>query len=59
MDLLKISDVSKMLGVSKSTIYGWIKNNKIDAIKLVGNKTSPWRFHREEIESLARVNGKI
>ena len=44
-EILDITGVSKLLEVSKYTIYKLVKVNKLPAIK-VGRK---WRFHRETI----------
>ncbi|MBU4472733.1 MAG: helix-turn-helix domain-containing protein, partial [Candidatus Omnitrophica bacterium] len=35
------------LKVSRRTIYEWLKNNKIPALKLVGQ----WRFKKEKIDA--------
>jgi excisionase family DNA binding protein len=44
--LMTIEDLSGYLKVTRRTIYDWLKNNKIPAIKLVGQ----WRFKKEKID---------
>jgi len=44
--LMTLTMVIKMLNVSRSTIYRWINDGSIPAIK-VGKQ---WRFEREKIE---------
>lgn len=45
--LMTIEDLSGYLKVTRRTIYEWLKNNKIPAIKLVGQ----WRFKKDKIDS--------
>ncbi len=45
-ELMTLSAVVEMLNVSKSTIYRWIYNGSIPAIK-VGKQ---WRFEKEKID---------
>lgn len=45
-ELMTLSMVIRMLNVSKSTIYRWIYNGSIPAIK-VGRQ---WRFEKEKID---------
>ncbi|MBI4972788.1 MAG: helix-turn-helix domain-containing protein, partial [Candidatus Omnitrophica bacterium] len=45
--LMTIEDLSSYLRVTRRTIYEWLKNNKIPAIKLVGQ----WRFKKERIDA--------
>lgn len=46
-ELLTIDDLMQYLKVSRRTIYEWLKQNKIPAIKIVGQ----WRFRREKIDA--------
>lgn len=46
-ELMTIEEVAKYLRVKKRTIYEWVKNGKIPAIKTVGQ----WRFKKEKIDS--------
>lgn len=45
-DLMTIDEVAAYLRVKKRTIYEWVKNGKIPAIKTVGQ----WRFKKEKID---------
>ena len=47
INLMTIDDLSDYLKVSRRTIYEWLKQNKIPAVKLVGQ----WRFRKEKIDS--------
>ena len=46
-ELMTIDDLAGYLRVSRRTIYEWLKNNRIPALKLVGQ----WRFRKEKIDS--------
>ena len=46
-ELMTIDDLADYLKVTRRTIYDWLKNNKIPAIKLVGQ----WRFKRDKIDA--------
>lgn len=45
--LMTIEEVAQYLKVTRRTIYEWLKQNKIPAVKLVGQ----WRFKRDRIDS--------
>ena len=45
-EIMTIEEVAKYLRVKKRTIYDWVKNGKIPAVKTVGQ----WRFKREKID---------
>ena len=45
--LMTIEEVAEYLRVKKRTIYEWLKNGKIPAIKAVGQ----WRFKKEKIDA--------
>ncbi len=47
INLMTIEDLADYLKVSRRTIYEWLKQNKIPAVKLVGQ----WRFRKEKIDS--------
>jgi excisionase family DNA binding protein len=51
--LMTLTMVIKMLNVSRSTIYRWINDGSIPAIK-VGKQ---WRFERGEIEEWLKKRG--
>jgi PTS system nitrogen regulatory IIA component len=46
-NLMTIDDLANYLKVSRRTIYEWLKNNKIPAVKMVGQ----WRFRKEKIDA--------
>ena len=46
-ELMTIEEVAEYLRVKKRTIYEWVKNGKIPAIKAVGQ----WRFKKDQIDS--------
>lgn len=46
-ELMTIEEVAQYLRVKKRTIYDWLKNRKIPAIKTVGQ----WRFKRTKIDA--------
>ena len=45
--LMTIDDLAQYLKVTRRTIYEWLKQDKIPAIKLVGQ----WRFKRDKIDA--------
>ena len=45
--LMTIDDLAEYLKVTKRTIYEWLKEKKIPAMKLVGQ----WRFKKEKIDA--------
>ncbi|HNV23841.1 MAG TPA: helix-turn-helix domain-containing protein [Candidatus Omnitrophota bacterium] len=45
--LMTIDEVAQYLRVKRRTIYEWVKNHRIPAIKTVGQ----WRFKREKIDA--------
>ena len=44
--LMTIGDLSGYLKVTRRTIYEWLKEKKIPAVKLVGQ----WRFKKNKID---------
>ena len=46
-ELMTIEEVADYLRVKKRTIYEWVKNGKIPAIKTVGQ----WRFKKMQIDT--------
>ena len=46
-ELMTVDEVAEYLRVKKRTVYEWLKNGKIPAIKAVGQ----WRFKREKIDA--------
>ena len=44
--LMTIDDLAKYLKITRRTIYEWLKQNKIPAVKLVGQ----WRFRKDKID---------
>ena len=46
-ELMTIDEVAQYLRVKRRTIYEWVKNHRIPAIKTVGQ----WRFKREKIDA--------
>ena len=51
---LKLKEVAEMLQVSEKTIYRWIKDGKIPCYRI----NHQYRFHRDEINKWANINGK-
>jgi excisionase family DNA binding protein len=45
-ELMTIEDLAGYLKVTRRTIYDWLKNNKIPAVKLIGQ----WRFRKDKID---------
>jgi excisionase family DNA binding protein len=45
--LMTIEELAHYLKVTRRTIYEWLKQNKIPAIKLVGQ----WRFKKDKIDA--------
>jgi len=54
INLMTIDDLADYLKVSRRTIYEWLKQNKIPAVKLVGQ----WRFRKEKIDSWMEGHSK-
>lgn len=46
-ELMTIEELADYLKVSRRTIYEWLKEQKIPAVKLIGQ----WRFKKEKIDS--------
>ena len=46
-NLMTIEELATYLKVTKRTIYDWLKNHKVPALKLVGQ----WRFKRDKIDA--------
>jgi excisionase family DNA binding protein len=46
-ELMTIEEVAEYLRVKKRTVYEWIKQRKIPAMKAVGQ----WRFKKEKIDA--------
>ena len=44
---MTIEDLSDYLKVTRRTIYEWLKQDKIPAVKIVGQ----WRFKRDRIDA--------
>jgi len=44
--LMTIDELSGYLKVTRRTVYEWLKNRKIPAVKLVGQ----WRFKKDKID---------
>ena len=47
MELMTIDELTNYLKVSRRTIYEWLKQNKIPAMKIVGQ----WRFRKDKIDA--------
>ena len=45
-NLMTIEDLADYLKVTRRTIYEWLKQNKIPAVKLIGQ----WRFRKDKID---------
>jgi len=45
--LMTIDDLAEYLKVTRRTIYDWLKQHKIPAVKLIGQ----WRFRRDRIDA--------
>jgi PTS system nitrogen regulatory IIA component len=45
--LMTIEDLAVYLKVTRRTIYEWVKNRKIPAVKLIGQ----WRFKKDKIDA--------
>lgn len=45
--LMTIDDLAVYLKVTRRTIYEWLRNKKIPAVKLIGQ----WRFRKDKIDS--------
>ena len=50
--LMTIEEVAEYLRVKKRTVYDWVKNGKIPAVKAVGQ----WRFKKEKIDAWLESN---
>ena len=44
---MTITDLAGYLKVTRRTIYEWLKNRKVPAVKLVGQ----WRFKKDRIDA--------
>lgn len=63
MDFLTIRQICKELGVSRFTVYGWIRSGELPAVDLaLGEDRSMYRVRRTELETFIRgrsANGDI
>ena len=46
-NLMTIDELAHYLKVTRRTIYDWLKQNKVPAVKLVGQ----WRFKKDKIDA--------
>jgi excisionase family DNA binding protein len=46
-NLMTIEELSTYLKVTRRTIYDWLRQNKIPAVKLIGQ----WRFKKDKIDA--------
>jgi len=53
--LMTIDDLADYLRVTRRTIYEWLKQNKIPAVKLVGQ----WRFRKDRIDAWIEDKSKF
>lgn len=53
--LMTIDDLAGYLKVTRRTIYEWLKQNKIPAVKLIGQ----WRFRRDRIDAWIENKSKF
>ena len=51
LDLLDISRLKELLGISKPTIYRLIKSGKLKTVRLGQGEKAPLRFRRSDIEN--------
>ncbi len=55
MELMTIEELMNYLKVSRRTIYEWLKQNKIPAIKIVGQ----WRFRKDKIDAWLEEQARV
>lgn len=53
--MLKLADLERELDVSRWTLYDWLKNGKIQGIRL---PCGHYRVPREEVEKLKSIKSK-
>ncbi|MFA5114595.1 MAG: helix-turn-helix domain-containing protein [Candidatus Omnitrophota bacterium] len=53
--LMTIEDLADYLKVTRRTIYEWLKQNKIPAVKLIGQ----WRFRKDRIDAWIENHSKL
>jgi excisionase family DNA binding protein len=51
-DLLAPSDVARMIGCSRLSVYRMVRDGRLPAFRLGGNPTAPLRIRREDLEQL-------
>lgn len=49
-DLLKLKEVEKLLSVSRVTLFRWIKDKKLKAVKI----GSQWRVRRDVVDEMKK-----
>jgi len=55
MQYLTISQTSSTIGVSRVTVYNWIKSGKIDFIEIdAGNNAVSYAIPRKEVEKIVK-----
>ena len=60
MKYLTISQTSNMLGVSRMTIYNWIKSGKIDFIEIDGgNNYVSYAIPASEVENKTKADRQV
>jgi len=52
---MTITEVASYLRVTRRTIYEWLKDKKIPAVKLVGQ----WRFKKNKIDQWLEEHSEI
>lgn len=53
--ILRLKDLTKLLKVSKSSIYAWIKENRFPKPKKISKRISVW-FEEDIVEWLKKEN---
>ena len=53
--LMTITELAGYLKVTRRTIYEWLKNRRIPAVKLVGQ----WRFKKDKIDEWLEEQSEI
>jgi excisionase family DNA binding protein len=56
--LLTLNDIARMLGVSRSTAGSYVREGRLEAIRLGHADTSPLRFRRSAFDAFLAEGGR-
>ena len=56
---LTVDQLMELLGVSKATIYAWLRNGEIPAMRIGSPRGGTWVIYREEVRTWMHTRRNI